>query len=395
MPWKETRVLDEKIKFIARLRDGDGMSELCREFGISRKTGYKLARRFELEGLNALSDRSRRPERLANLTDPKVQRLIVDLRQKRPTWGASKLLARLRRDHPEHVFPSRITVHNILARHGLVIPRARRRKGNCRGTVLAPGQRPNELWCADHKGQFLLGSKKYCYPLTISDHCSRFLLALDGLPSTKGQYAKPVFQMAFEEFGLPERMRTDNGPPFASSKSLFNLSTLSVWWMRLGISIERIEPGHPEQNGRHERIHLNIEKELVCHARDDFFGQQECFELWREDYNTNRPHEALSMKTPSEVYTPSSRPYPAELPEPDYSNCDKILPVTHCGSLCYGNGRRVFLSEALCDQTIGLKEEEDDFWSVRFMDLELGYLDTHEGVFHRGDSELGLLIPGS
>lgn len=387
MPWKEACVLDERISFIARLRDGEGMSEVCRDFGISRKTGYKIWSRFQHEGLMALKDRSRRPERLAMMTERKIQDLIVGLKGKRPTWGAAKLLARLKRDHAETVFPSRTTVHAILDRHGLVKHRAKRLRRSVKGTDrIGESNAPNTLWCADYKGQFQLGNKQYCYPLTITDHFSRFLLTCDAHDSTKGEHAFPSFREAFVEFGLPDRIRTDNGPPFASSQSLFHLTKLSVWWMRLGIEHERSRPGHPQDNGRHERMHLTLKRDVVPHVAKNMLSQQERLELWRDDYNEKRPHEALAMGTPAERYKHSPKLYSDELRDPEYPDCDKSIKVTNCGKVWVPKSNRTFsLSKALANQIIGLKADEDDFWSVRFMGLTLGLYDAHEEVFHRGD----------
>ena len=380
-------MLDERLRFIARLRDGDGMTEVCREFGISRKTGYKLWSRYQHEGLPALKDRSRRPERLAMLTERRVQELILGLKQKRPTWGAAKLLALLKRDHADVVFPTRTTVHAILDRHGLVKHRGKRLRRSVKGTDrIDDSQKANDLWCADYKGQFRLGNKQYCYPLTVTDHSSRFLLTCDAHDSTKGEHAFPSFRDAFMQFGLPDRIRTDNGPPFASSQSIFHLTQLSVWWMRLGIEHERSRPGHPQDNGRHERMHLTLKRDVVPYVAHDLLRQQELLELWREDFNEKRPHEALAMRTPAEAYTCSKKLYADELPDPEYPDCGRALKVTNCGKVWVPKSDRTFsLSKALANQIIGLKETDDDLWEVRFMGLVLGVYDAHEGIFHRGD----------
>lgn len=379
--------MDERLRFIARLRDGEGMTDVCHDFGISRKTGYKILKRYESEGLQALNDRSRRPERLAMMTEKKVQDLIVGLKHKRPTWGAAKLLARLKRDHADVAFPSRTTVHAILDRQGLVKHRAKRLRRSVKGTErIDDTVTANALWCADYKGQFQLGNKHYCYPLTITDHFSRYLLVCDAHDSTKGLFAFPSFRAAFIEYGLPERMRTDNGPPFASSQSLFHLTQLSVWWMRLGIEHERSRPGHPQDNGRHERMQLTLKRDVVPHVAQDLLGQQERLEIWCEDYNENRPHEALGMQTPAETYKTSQRVYSDELKDPENPDADKILKVTNCGKAWVPKSSRMFhLSKALANQFIGLTEDEDDLWTVRFMGLTLGIHDAHEDVFHRGD----------
>jgi putative transposase len=387
MPWKETRVYEERMRFISRLGDGDEMTEVCKDFGISRKTGYKILRRYEAEGLAALADRSRRPQHLAKLTGPHVQKLILKAKEKRPGWGAAKLLALLKRDHPDVSFPTRTTVHAILERHGLVTKRRKRTRRYLSGTTLTPSQAPNDLWCADHKGQFRLGDKRLCFPLTITDHASRYILACEALHSTKRLEARPIFREAFQEYGLPSAIRTDNGPPFASSQALFALTRLSVWWMRLGIRHERIEPGRPDQNGRHERMHLTMQREVVPHAAADMLRQQEHFELWREDFNDKRPHEALGMRTPAEVFRPSPKPYVDDPQEPAYEGYDRVARITRCGSLWIpAIEDKVFISMALAQELVALKEEEDDLWRVRFMELDLGYYDAHEAVFRRGDS---------
>jgi transposase InsO family protein len=385
MPWKDKCIVDERLSFIARLRDGESMTELCREFGISRKTGHKFQRRYLSEGPRGLEDVRRRPKALARSIDPRVAALVLKAKEKRPKWGAGKLLASLKRDYPAIVFPARSTVHLLFEKHGLVKKKRRSKSYKAAGTQLIPAM-PNDLWCADYKGQFRLGDRSYCYPLTISDHFSRYLLANDGHDSTKGRDAFATFEAVFEEFGLPLAMRTDNGPPFAS-QAIFGLSELSVWWMRLGIKIERIKPGHPEQNGRHERIHRTMkDDDVVAKPAQTLLRQQDALELFREDYNERRPHLALDNKTPSDVYQPSIRPYSATLVDPAYDDSDTVHRVTRCGKLFICNStERFFLGRPLGHQPVGVKEEEDDLWRIQFMDLRLGYYDRHEGIFHRDD----------
>lgn len=245
---------------------------------------------------------------------------------------------------------------------------------------------PNDLWCADYKGQFRLGDRSYCYPLTISDHFSRYLFTCDAHDSTKTDAAFSTFEAAFEEFGLPLAIRSDNGVPFAS-RALFGHSRLSVWWMRLGIRVERIKPGHPEQNGRHERIHRTLKYDDVVQKPSlSILKQQDRLELFRNDYNERRPHESLGNQTPSEVYSKSPRLYSAILKDPDYDGFDQVHRSTKCGSVFFCNStERIFLGPAFGHQPVALKEEEDDHWRVQFMDLNLGYYDRHEGIFHRGD----------
>ena len=269
--------MDERLKFIARLLDGDKMSVLCREFGISRKTGYKILKRYNDCGLQGLTDRSRRPYRQANQLPVQIEKQIVRLKRERPTWGAPKIRERMRRLFPDIHSPAVSTVHAVLDRHGLVKRRGRRRN-KATGTALSPGRQPNDLWCADYKGEFKLADKRYCYPLTITDHASRYIIACEALHTTKEVYAFTVFERAFKDFGMPCSIRTDNGVPFASPNALFNLSRLSVWWLRLGIGIERIKPGHPQQNGRHERMHLTLKLETTKPAGDNFLQQQARFD---------------------------------------------------------------------------------------------------------------------
>jgi transposase InsO family protein len=259
-------VTEERLRFIARLLEGEGMSEVCWDFGISRKTGYKILNRYREDGLDARADRRRRPVRYANQLPDQVERLIVDLKRDKPHWGARKIRElMLRKLAGEVRLPAKSTVHAVLDRHGLV-QRARTRRNRANGTLLSAGAVPNALWCADFKslpprrrgGEFKLGNGRYCYPLTVSDHASRYLLLCEAFESTREAPVIEAFQQLFRDRGLPGAIRSDNGLPFASPNGLYNLSRLSVWWLRLGISIERIKPGHPQQNGRHERMHQLI-----------------------------------------------------------------------------------------------------------------------------------------
>ena len=247
MPWKGRTVMDERIRFVAQLLEGESMALLCREFNISRKTGSKIFDRYKECGLEGISDRTRRPHRYGNQLPVQVETAILTLKQDKPHWGARKIREKLlRRFASEVKVPAQSTIHAVLDRHGLV-KRMGRRRGRAEGTALSLGQKPNELWCTDYKGEFLLGNQKYCYPLTVTDHASRYLLLCEALESTRETLAITAFERLFKERGLPNSIRSDNGTPFASGNSLFNLSRLSVWWLRLGIQIERIRPGHPQQ----------------------------------------------------------------------------------------------------------------------------------------------------
>jgi putative transposase len=363
--------MDERVRFISRLLDGEKMARLCAEFGISRKTGYKIYRRYKGCGVEGLTDRSRRPQRHANQLPEPIEKLIVRLKREYPTWGAPKIRERLRRRYTPTQCPAISTVHAVLDRHGLVTRRKRRHRAQ--GTALTWPDEPNALWCADYKGEFMLADRRYCYPLTITDFASRYLLSCEALTSTREAYAFAVFERAFKDFGLPQVMRTDKGVPFASPFALYGLSRLAVWWLRLGIQIERIKPGHPEQNGRHERMHLTLKREATKPAAENLLQQQARFDDFLEQYNRERPHQALAMKVPAEVYTPSPRPYRG-LPEVDYPLHDWTATVTRCGRICWRR-RKINVSTVFAGQDVGVRQVSDRIWLVSFMDYDLGYFD--------------------
>jgi transposase InsO family protein len=376
MPWKESSVMDERMRFIIRLKDGESMASLCREFGISRKTGYKIFERYEECGLEGLSDRTRRPFRYANQLPEQLEAAIVAAKREKPSWGARKIRERLLRRLPHAVkVPASSTIHAVLDRHGLV-SRARRSRTRAEGTPLSEGLSPNDLWCTDYKGEFMLADKRYCYPLTVTDHASRYLLLCEAMESNAEKPAFTAFERLFKERGLPRAIRSDNGVPFASPNGLFNLSKLSVWWLRLGIRIERIRPGHPQQNGRHERMHLTLKKEATRPAGANILQQQAKFDVFIEEFNNERPHEALAMKCPAEVYTTSTRPYQG-IPEPHYPFHDRTVMVTSCGRLCLYR-KKINLSVCLAGQAVGIKEVDDGIWLVSFMEYDLGYIDLEE-----------------
>jgi putative transposase len=372
MPWKECHVMDERLRFVARLLDGEKMAPLCAEFGISRKTGYKIYERYKDCGVDGLTDRSRRPYRHANRLPMPVEKLIVALKREYPRWGAPKIQDRLRKRWPAVHCPAISTVHAVLDRHGLVTRRGPRRH-RAEGTPLTAPEQPNALWCADYKGEFMLADRRYCYPLTITDFATRFLLHCEALSTTQEIYAFTVFERVFTEFGLPAAIRTDNGVPFASPNALYGLSKLAVWWLRLGIRIERIRPGHPEQNGRHERMHLTLKQEATKPAAANCLQQQARFDAFLAQYNQERPHQALGMRVPAELYTPSSRLYRG-LPELTYPFHDWTAVVTHCGRICF-NWRKVNLSQVFAGQRVGVRQITERIWLVSFMDYDLGYFD--------------------
>ena len=365
--------MDERLRFVARLLEGEKMAVLCREFGISRKTGYKIYRRYRDTGLQGLTDRSRRPYRQANKLPFQLEAQILRLKQAHPSWGAPKIREKLRRLNLGIQTPAISTVHAVLDRNGLV-KRRRRRRYKAQGTPLSWPHQPNDLWCADFKGEFMLADHRYCYPLTISDFSSRYLLACEALASTQEHTAFSVFERAFQDFGLPAAIRTDNGVPFASPQAFFGLSRLAVWWLRLGIEIERIRPGHPEQNGRHERMHLTLKQEATRPAGDNLLQQQARFDDFLEEYNQERPHQALAMRCPGELYTPSARPYRG-LEELDYPFHDHSHIVTRCGRICFGS-RKINLSAVFAGQKVGVKQVADQVWLVSFMHYDLGFFDS-------------------
>jgi transposase InsO family protein len=387
MPWNASSVMEERLRFVGRLLDGETMTDLCRDFGISRKTGYKIFDRYKEHGLEALSDRSRRPVRYANQLPSQIEGLIVRLKGEKPHWGARKIRELLvRRLDGDLRVPAKSTIHAVLDRHGLV-KRTGGPRHRARGTPLSAGAGPNDLWCADFKGEFKLGNGRYCYPLTVTDHASRFLLLCEALDSTREDTTCTAFEQLFRERGLPLAIRSDNGVPFASPNALFNLSKLSVWWLRLGIAIERIKPGHPQQNGRHERMHLTLKKEATRPPGFNSLQQQARFDAFLSEFNIERPHEALDMKCPAEFYSASARRY-AGLPELTYPFHDRDVIVTACGRLCL-HRKRINISTVLAGQRLGIKEVDHGIWLASFMHYDLGYFDLEQKTLQPLDNPFG------
>ena len=388
MPWKESSVMEERLRFVARLLEGESMSSVCREFGISRKTGYKIYNRYRSEGMDAFCDRSRRPVRYANQLPEPVERLIVETKKSKPHWGARKIRELLvRRLAGDVRIPARSTVHAVLDRHGLVKRARKRRRMKAEGTPLSQARLPNDLWCCDYKGEFKTGNGRYCYPLTVTDQASRHIMMVEAHENTKEINALEAFRRLFDEHGLPEAIRSDNGLPFASPNGLYNLSKLSVWWLRLGIAIERIKPGCPQQNGRHERMHLTLKKETARPPCSNALQQQACFDAFVNEFNTERPHEALQMKMPAEVYTPSKRPYRG-LPDVHYPFHDREVIVTACGRICMQR-KKINLSTVMAGQKLGIKEVEDGIRLVSFMHYDLGYIDLEQKTLQTIDNPFG------
>jgi putative transposase len=358
------------------------MTDLCREFGISRKTGYKLAERFESQSIIGLEDQRRVPHRIPHRTAEAVEKQLLELRKAHPTWGPKKLRAQLLREHPEVKVPAASTIGELLKRRGFVGTRPRRSRPLVNYSPLMHAEGPNDVWCVDYKGQFRLGSGAYCYPLTMTDAYSRMLLACEALENTRGSGAKEVFEETFRLYGVPNAIRSDNGAPFAS-QGLAGLSQLSVWWMRLGIRVERIEPASPQQNGRHERMHRTLKAETTRPAGANMLQQQERFDTFKDIYNNKRPHEALGQQPPAALYRPCQRRYSSRLPEPQYPLHDLVLRVRPTGHIYMpGSGRRAgapFLCHALADEHVGLRELDNDVWLITYIELDLAMLDLRQG----------------
>ena len=378
MPWMETCSMTERMRFVVRAQTGAySVSELCERHGVSRKTGYKWLRRFGEEGPEGLKDRSRRPYRSPRKTPEEIEALLIEVREKHPRWGPEKLLAVVRRHHPELELPARSTVAAILKREGLIKSRRKRRRRRHPGPPTREVTGANELWTADFKGEFKTRDGRWCYPLTVADEHTRYLLACDAMRSTKGQGVKATFGRLFREHGLPEGIRTDNGTPFVVSHAIHGLSSLSVWWIQLGIRPERIEPGKPQQNGRHERMHRTLKDETVCPPAANLKAQQKRFDAFREEFNTERPHQALEQQRPAEVWKPPPRSCPDRIPSAEYPGHFELRKVSSSGKIKFKN-RALWLSETLKHQTLGLEEIDDGLWSIHFYDVLLARFDERD-----------------
>jgi transposase InsO family protein len=372
VPWKSSTPVDLRMEFVNRVMRGERVTDLCREYGISRKTGDKFKQRFIRLGLPGLQDVSRAPKVIPHRTSPELVEIIVAERKEHPTWGPKKVKEVLER-RLERALPAASTVGHILVRSGLVTPRKRRPHQRARPTGLRETTAPNDVWCIDYKGQFQLGDRSLCYPLTITDHFSRYILACEAMGAISDEAAKEVCEEIFRLRGLPSAMRSDNGSPFAST-GLGGLTKLSVYWMRLGLVRERIRPGHPEENGRHERMHRTLKFETTRPARSNLLQQQERFDEFVDEFNCERPHEALGMKRPSEVYQSSPHPYPSTLADLYYPEHDDAIRVRKDGKI-YFSGQHIYISSALIHEYVGIRERRDGSWLVTFMNLDLGYID--------------------
>jgi len=376
--WKDTSVIEERRCFIRdHARGLECVTELCHRYGVSRQTGHKWIRRYEDEGVRGLKDRSRRPLSCSHSVPEPVVRELLETRKRHPTWGARKLLTLIRRKHPDWHLPSTSTAHEVIKRAGLVKKRRRSLRRDHPGRPLTPMDRPNVVWSADFKGQFKTLDGLYVYPLTIQDGYSRFLIAVHGMLGPKLEPTKAAFMRAFRTYGLPDRIRTDNGVPFAAN-SLGRLSRLSVWWIRLGITPEFIEPGKPQQNGRHERMHRTLKRDTALPPKKNRLVQQRRFNSFRSEFNTERPHEALGQRTPDELYYVSERRLPNHLPPPDYPAHYEVRKVSSNGGIRWAN-HWVNVSHILGGEFIGLTEIDDGLWHVYFGTHLLGYLHDRLG----------------
>ena len=383
MPWSETTAMGERKKFIDDLLDRRySMSELCSKYGISRKTGYKWIERFRLEGVQGLEDRSHAATVVHNRTAPEIEQALIAARHRHPTWGAAKLMYEVGRKHPQWALPHESTVCDILKRNGLVRPRAQRRAVGHPGRPTQEILRPNDCWSADFKGQFRLGNGQYCYPLTVTDNYSRYLLEVRGLDGTAHDASKRVFTRLFKEYGLPVRIRTDNGVPFAAA-SLGRLSRLSVWWIKLGVLPELIEPGKPQQNGRHERMHKTLKDETTRPPAFSFPSQQRKFDRFRVEFNDERPHASLDMTPPAGWYQASSRSMPDKLLEPEYPDRFEVRLVSGNGGVRW-HQHWVNVTSVLTGEYVGFEEVADGLWDVYFGPLRIGRF--HERLLRIEDS---------
>jgi putative transposase len=376
MGWRETGVLEEREKFcIEVLRRHLSMSSLCEIYGISRVTGYKWLERWKEDGRNGLVDLPRRPRTHPNAIGEDLQRAIVEVRIEHPTWGPKKIAAKLEARFGSAV-PAISTVGEILKRNGLVVERRKRHRTPSYTQPLAHCEAANQVWCADFKGWFLTGDGKRCDPLTITDGASRYLLRCQAVDRTDESHVRAVFESLFRECGMPEAIRTDNGSPFAT-RAVKGLSRLSVWWLKLGIVPERIEPGHPEQNGRHERMHLTLKRETATPPARTAKLQQQAFDHFREEYNNERPHEALGQTPPAQHYAPSPRPFPARLKPFEYDSDILVRNVRLAGEIKW-RYRRIGISRALVGERVGLREVADGIWEVLLGPVQLGWIDERK-----------------
>lgn len=381
MPWRELEPMEQRLELIREYESGLlTMTELAAQYGVSRKTAYKWLERYGQDGMRGLADRSRRPHTSPQALPSEVVEAVIAFRRRHPTWGAKKVVRVLRRQQPEVPWPARSTAAGWLHARGLIAarrPPAPRRAGS--RAPLTPATAPNEVWTTDFKGEFRTGDGRYCYPLTVRDAFSRFVLRCDAQAGRTIAETRRHFARAFAEYGLPARIRSDNGGPFAGP-GLGGLSQLSVWWIRLGILPERIAPGHPEQNGSHEQFHGVLKAQTTRPPAATARAQQRRFATFCIEYNQERPHEALHDDTPAAHYRPSARPFPRRLPPLEYPGHAEVRRVDQNGYLSWR--QPLFVSTALADQPVAFEEVDDGLWTIRFAHVVLGRFDERQRRIH-------------
>jgi len=376
MPWKVSGVVEKRKQFLAEYQSGEWtMTDLCRVYGITRPTGYEVLRRYARDGEAGLEEHSRAPKRQPNQTSAEIEEQVLALRRKHPCWGPRTLKKVLETRNDGIDWPAASTIGEMLDREGLTQHRVKRRKVEPYQQPFRTVMEPNDEWAGDFKGWMRTGDGSRVEPLTISDSCSRYLLRCQAVEKSDGERVQAIFEAAFREYGMPWAIRTDNGPPFAS-RAIAGLSRLAVWWIKLGIVPQRIQPGHPEQNGRHERMHRTL-KETIGSPQADRRAQQRVLDRFRREYNDVRPHQALGMQTPSALYRNSPRQFPARVPEPDYGTALQVRRVQKHGEFRWKHCN-VFLSHVLYGERIGLLPIDDRYYRVYFVSLPIARFDTHK-----------------
>jgi transposase InsO family protein len=385
MPWKEHGVLEERWKFIEDWKTDDwNMAELCRYYGVTRKTGHKWLQRYEVQGLQGLQDQSRAPRQHSNQVSPQMENAVMEIRGKHPSWGAPKIRALLLSEPGGQRIPAESTIGEILKRNGLTVPRKRRARSRAGESTCQPAEGPNAVWCADYKGWFRTSDGRRIDPLTISDHYSRYLFRCQAVDNADYWHTKAVMEAAFREYGMPQRMRTDNGAPFGSNGES-GLTRLTVWWIKLGIRPEHIQPGKPQQNGRHERMHRTLKQETASPPASNRRAQQERFDQFRLEYNQERPHQALGQQPPAACYQASPRCYPERLRPMEYPAGWARRHVSPAGQIRWA-AANVFVSHPLEGEVVGLEQVDEHNWRVWFGFYEIGTLDTKKQVVRRPES---------
>jgi putative transposase len=377
MPWRASSVVNERMRFVVEFQTGDWtMTELCRQYGISRPTGYALRERFEREGIAGLQDRSRAALRHPNQMRVEIEEQILELRRAHPSWGPKKLRAYLQQKRPGTRWPAQSTIGELLQREGLSVTRAKRRKVPPYSQPFGSIAGPNQTWCMDFKGWFRTGDGERIDPFTLTDAYSRYLLRCQAVDKSNTEQVRGVLEASFREYGMPRAIRSDNGAPFAS-RAIAGLSRLAVYLMKLGIVPERIAAGHPEQNGRHERMHRTLHAETARPAAANRRAQQRMFDEFRQQYNQERPHEALEQRTPASWYAPSRRAYPARVPPPEYDSDLLVRRVQKHGEFKWKD-QPIFLTQALADEAIGLEAMDDRYYRIYFARFPIACFDSHQ-----------------